>query len=213
MTASIPASRGWASGSPRCRRSRETSRGSRTSGTILDRKDIDAIVIATPDHWHAIQMIAACRAGKDVYVEKPLSMTVVEGRAMVDAARKHDRIVQVGAHRRSSRMYVQLAEAVQSGALGKVTVARAAFASNMDARGIGHAPDSSPPAGPRLGPLARPAPGTAVPGDDHAVQVPLVGPVLIADGQLGRPLLRPDPLADRRAGPGERLGARRAVRG
>ena len=115
--------------------------------TILDRKDIDAIVIATPDHWHAIQMIAACRAGKDVYVEKPLSMTVVEGRAMVDAARKHDRIVQVGVHRRSSRMYAQLAEAVQSGALGKVTVARAAFASNMTPGGIGHAPDSSPPPG------------------------------------------------------------------
>ncbi len=77
---------------------------------MLDRKDIDAVVIATPDHWHAIQMIAACKAGKDVYVEKPLSMTVVEGRAMVDAARKYDRIVQVGTHRRSSRMYAQLAE-------------------------------------------------------------------------------------------------------
>ena len=83
---------------------------------VLDRKDIDAVVIATPDHWHAIQMIAACKAGKDVYVEKPLSMTVVEGRAMVEAARKYDRIVQVGTHRRSSRMYAQLAEVVRSGA-------------------------------------------------------------------------------------------------
>jgi predicted dehydrogenase len=115
--------------------------------TVLDRKDVDAVVIATPDHWHAIQMIAACRAGKDVYVEKPLSMTVVEGRAMVDAARKHDRIVQVGTHRRSSRMYAQLAGSVQSGALGKVTVARAAFTSNMAPGGIGHAPESSPPPG------------------------------------------------------------------
>ncbi len=114
---------------------------------VLDRKDIDAVVIATPDHWHAIQMIAACRAGKDVYVEKPLSMTVVEGRAMVDAARKHDRVVQVGTHRRSSRMYAHLAESVRSGALGKVTVARAAFASNMAPVGIGHAPASTPPAG------------------------------------------------------------------
>jgi predicted dehydrogenase len=114
---------------------------------LIDRKDIDAVVIATPDHWHAIQMIAACKAGKDVYVEKPLSMTVVEGRAMVDAARKHDRIVQVGTHRRSSRMYAQLAEVVRSGAIGKVTVARAAFASNMATAGIGHAPPSEPPAG------------------------------------------------------------------
>jgi predicted dehydrogenase len=114
---------------------------------ILDRKDIDGVVIATPDHWHAIQMIAACKAGKDVYVEKPLSMTIVEGRAMVDAARKHERIVQVGTHRRSSRMYAQLAELIQSGAIGKVTVARAAFANNMTPAGIGHEPESNPPAG------------------------------------------------------------------
>jgi len=114
---------------------------------LLDRKDIDAVVIATPDHWHAIQMIAACKAGKDVYVEKPLSITLVEGRAMVDAARRYDRIVQVGTHRRSSRMYAQLALVVRSGAIGKVTVARAAFASNMASAGIGHAPPSEPPAG------------------------------------------------------------------
>jgi predicted dehydrogenase len=114
---------------------------------ILDRKDIDAVVIATPDHWHAIQMIAACKAGKDVYVEKPLSITINEGRAMVEAARKYERIVQVGTHRRSSRMYAQLAEVVQSGAIGKVTGARAAFASNMATAGIGHAPESEPPAG------------------------------------------------------------------
>src|SRR5271170_8037801 len=114
---------------------------------ILDRKDIDAVVIATPDHWHAIQMISACKAGKDVYVEKPLSITISEGRAMVEAARKHERIVQVGTHRRSSRLYAQLAEVVRSGAIGKVTVARAAFASNMSPTGIGHAPESAPPAG------------------------------------------------------------------
>jgi predicted dehydrogenase len=114
---------------------------------ILDRKDIDAVVIATPDHWHAVQMIAACKAGKDVYVEKPLSATIAEGRAMVNAARKYDRIVQVGTHRRSSRMYAQLAEVVHSGAIGKVTVARASFTSNMSPAGIGHAPESDPPAG------------------------------------------------------------------
>jgi predicted dehydrogenase len=112
---------------------------------VLDRKDIDAVVIATPDHWHALQMIAACKAGKDVYVEKPLSMTVVEGRAMVDAARKYDRIVQVGTHRRSSRMLAQLADVVRSGSIGKVTVARAAFCSNMSPGGIGHASVSEPP--------------------------------------------------------------------
>ena len=173
---------------------------------VLDRKDIDAVVIATPDHWHAIQMIAACRAGKDVYVEKPLSMTIVEGRAMVDAARKHDRIVQVGTHRRSSRMYAKLAESVQAGALGKVTVARAAFTSNMAPGGIGHAPDSPPPPGLDWDLWLGPRPERPFRADHHAVQVPVVGPLLVAGGQLGRPLLRPDPLADRRAGPGQRLG-------
>ncbi len=114
---------------------------------LLDRKDIDAIVIATPDHWHAIQMIESCRAGKDVYVEKPLSITIKEGRAMVEAARKYDRIVQVGTHRRSSRMYAELAEVVKAGALGKVTAARIGYASNMAPLGIGKAPESSPPEG------------------------------------------------------------------
>ena len=66
---------------------------------LLDRKDVDAVVIATPDHWHAIQSNMACEAGKDVYVEKPLSITVVEGRKMVQAAKRYNRIVQVGLHR------------------------------------------------------------------------------------------------------------------
>jgi len=108
--------------------------------TVLDRPDIDAVVIATPDHWHAIQTIAACNTGKDVYVEKPLSITIAEGRAMVEAARRHERIVQVGTHRRSSRMYLHLADLVRSRVPGKVTVARAAYCSNMATKGIGHAP-------------------------------------------------------------------------
>src|SRR6202047_1660187 len=91
---------------------------------MLERKDIDAVVICTPDHWHALQMIHACQAGKDVYVEKPLSLCVAEGRRMVDAARKHDRVVQVGLQRRSSVFVKEAAELVRGGAIGKVTVAR-----------------------------------------------------------------------------------------
>ncbi len=164
--------------------------------TILDRKDIDAVVIATPDHWHAIQTIAACKAGKDVYIEKPLSMTIVEGRAMVEAARRNDRVVQVGTHRRSSRMYADLAELVRSGAIGKVTVARAAFSSNMATAGIGHAPESEPPEGLDwdlwLGPRpARPFQATIMPykfrwWSLYSSQI----------AQLGSSLLRRDPLAD-----------------
>jgi predicted dehydrogenase len=114
---------------------------------LLDRKDIDAVIVATPDHWHAIQVTMACAAGKDVYAEKPLSATVREGRRMVEAARKNDRVVQVGLQRRSSTLYAKLAALVQSDAIGKVTGARACYASNMAPNGIGLSPDSEPPAG------------------------------------------------------------------
>ena len=114
---------------------------------ILDRKDIDAVIIATPDHWHAIQTIAACDAGKDVYCEKPLSICIREGRRMVEAARRNSRVVQVGLQRRSSALYGRLAELIRSGVIGKVTVARACYASNMAPDGIGHASDSAPPEG------------------------------------------------------------------
>jgi predicted dehydrogenase len=112
---------------------------------LLERKDIDAVVIASPDHWHAIQMIAACQAGKDVYVEKPLSVTIHEGRKMVEAAAKYNRVVQVGLHRRSSQMYADLAQEMQAGKIGKVTVARSYRVSNMFPTGIGKYPDKAPP--------------------------------------------------------------------
>jgi predicted dehydrogenase len=126
--------------------------GGRTETTndfrhILDRKDVDAVVIATPDHWHAVQTILACQAGKDVYVEKPLSITIREGRRMVEAARKHGRVVQVGTHRRSSKLYADFAGRVQGGLLGKVTVARGYRLSNMSPKGIGKAKPSDPPPG------------------------------------------------------------------
>jgi predicted dehydrogenase len=114
---------------------------------ILDKKDVDAVIIATPDHWHAIQTIMACDAGKDVYIEKPLSVTVREGRRMVEAARRYNRVVQVGTQRRSSKLYAQLAELVGSGAIGKVTVARAGLTDNMSPSGIGKVADSAPPDG------------------------------------------------------------------
>ncbi|OYP28866.1 Gfo/Idh/MocA family protein [Rhodopirellula sp. MGV] len=112
---------------------------------VIDRDDIDAIVVATPDHWHAIQTITACDAGKDVYCEKPLSIAVNEGRAMVNAARRNNRIVQVGTHRRSSKLYRELAPQVQDGMIGKVCVSRAFRTSNMYPDGIGKLAASDPP--------------------------------------------------------------------
>lgn len=114
---------------------------------LLSRKDIDAVVINTPDHWHALQTIHACQAGKDVYVEKPLSLSVAEGRAMVKAARQHKRVTQVGIHRRSSDVVKQAAELIRSGGIGKVTVARAFHIQNEWPHGIGRPADSEPPAG------------------------------------------------------------------
>ena len=92
---------------------------------LIDDKSIDALVIAAPNHWHALATVWACQAGKDVYVEKPVSHNVWEGRQMVLAARKYDRIVQVGTQRRSSPHWADAHEVVQSGRLGKVNLVRA----------------------------------------------------------------------------------------
>ncbi len=113
---------------------------------MLDRQDIDAVVIATPDHWHAIQTIEACKAGKDVYVEKPVSITIREGRRMVEVARETKRVVTVGLHRRSAPLYAQAAELVGRGGIGHVSVARTYHRSNLYPKGIGHEPPSDPPA-------------------------------------------------------------------
>ncbi|MFM8892141.1 MAG: Gfo/Idh/MocA family protein [Planctomycetia bacterium] len=114
---------------------------------LLDHTGLDAVVIATPDHWHALQMIQACQAGKDVYVEKPLSLCVAEGRRMVEAQKKHGRVVQVGIQRLSSPMLAEVAAFVQGGGIGKVTSARAFHVQNEWPKGIGSPPDEDPPPG------------------------------------------------------------------
>jgi predicted dehydrogenase len=87
---------------------------------LLTRKDIDAVVIATPDHWHAAMAVRAAEAGKDIYCEKPLSLTVKEGRAMVTATRKHKRVFQTGSMQRSWPEFRQAVELVRNGYIGKV---------------------------------------------------------------------------------------------
>lgn len=114
---------------------------------ILERKDVDAVLIATPDHWHALQTVDACDAGKDVYVEKPLSLTPFEGRRMIEAARRNQRVVQVGLHRRSSQMFHEMADYLQNGGIGKITVAHCYRINNMAPNGIGKCPPSDPPEG------------------------------------------------------------------
>ncbi len=87
---------------------------------ILDRSDIDAVVVATPDHWHAQITIDAAKAGKDIYCEKPLALTIAEGRAMVDAVRKYRRVLQTGSMQRSQKYFRKASELVLNGYIGKV---------------------------------------------------------------------------------------------
>lgn len=87
---------------------------------MLDQQDIDAVVIATPDHWHAVQAVLAMRAGKDVYCEKPLSLSIREGRQMADAARKYKRVFQTGSMQRSMKHFRQGVELVRNGYLGEI---------------------------------------------------------------------------------------------
>ena len=87
---------------------------------MLERKDIDAITSATPNHWHALVTVWACQAGKDVYIEKPASHEIWEGRKMVEAARKYDRIVQIGTQKRSSQAHPAAFEWIREGHIGKI---------------------------------------------------------------------------------------------
>ncbi|GAA5522633.1 Gfo/Idh/MocA family oxidoreductase [Aliifodinibius salicampi] len=114
---------------------------------VLDRDDIDAVVIATPDHWHALNTIMACQAGKDVYVEKPLSRYIDEGRKMVEAARNHNRVVQTGTMQRSGKVFQEAVEIVQSGDLGPISFVRTWNYGNSYPDGIGNPENSNPPEG------------------------------------------------------------------
>ncbi len=111
---------------------------------ILDDPAVDAVVIATPDHWHALMTTLACEAGKDVFVEKPVSVTVAEGRRMVQVARRTGRVVQVGTMQRSSPVFQNAVGIVQSGALGKISLVRTWIVGNDYPDGIG-APEDCPP--------------------------------------------------------------------
>src|SRR5262249_7887278 len=111
---------------------------------MLQEKDLDIVLIGTPDHWHALPMIAAVEAGLDVYVQKPISVDVVEGQAMVAAARKHQRVVQVGTQRRSTPHIVEARDTiVKEGKLGTVGLVEVYCYYHMRARE--NPPDTDPP--------------------------------------------------------------------
>jgi predicted dehydrogenase len=114
---------------------------------ILADRSVDIVNISTPDHWHAYMTVEACKAGKDVYVEKPICVAVEEGQKMVEAARKYSRVVQAGTMQRSAVHFQEACEMVRKGDLGKVTFVRTWNYGNDAPEGIGNPPDSDPPAG------------------------------------------------------------------
>jgi predicted dehydrogenase len=113
---------------------------------VLADKSIDAVCISTPDHWHAYMTVEACKAGKDVYVEKPSCRFVEEGRKMVQAARKYNRIVQAGTMQRSGGYFKKAAELVAGGSIGDVTFCHAFQSGAAKKEGYGNPPDGDPPA-------------------------------------------------------------------
>ena len=113
---------------------------------LLDDKDVDAVVISTPDHWHALMTMLACAAGKDVYVEKPLTLFPREGKWMLNVAARHKRVVQVGTQQRSGPHYQRAKELIQQGHIGKVISVRMHSYRNI-MPGFGRPADSEPPAG------------------------------------------------------------------
>jgi len=130
---------------------------------LLERKDIDIVIVATPDHWHAIPALHAMRAGKDVYLEKPIGHTVEEGAALISEAERSGRLLEVGLQQRSGTLFADAARVIREGALGKICLVHClnvwnqSEAGNLDytilrpshsrAHGLGHPPDSDPPPG------------------------------------------------------------------
>jgi len=116
---------------------------------VLDMKDIDAVLIATPGHWHVITAVAACQAGKDVYVEKPLGHNIREGRVFVDAAQKYNRVTQVGMQQRSAPHWINAVKRIHDGEFGKITMVHVWNAWSLEGMfgDIGNPPDSDPPPG------------------------------------------------------------------
>ena len=112
---------------------------------VLEMKEVQAVVVSSPDHWHALHTVMACQAGKDVYVEKPISVYLEEGKQMVEAARRYQRIIQVGTQQRSGLHFQKAVELIRNGYIGKVSFIRTWNFGNSFPEGIGNPPDGDPP--------------------------------------------------------------------
>ena len=124
---------------------KETCKPHKDYREVLDRKDVDAVIIATPPHWHALQAIHACEAQKDIYLQKPMTMHLGESLAVRNAVRKHKRICQIGTQIHAGENYRRVVELIQAGHLGKVSAVRTYNVMNQGPGGVGKDPNTSPP--------------------------------------------------------------------
>ncbi|HUT14487.1 MAG TPA: Gfo/Idh/MocA family oxidoreductase [Thermoguttaceae bacterium] len=114
---------------------------------LLAQKDLDAVIVATPPHWHTLTAIDACKAGKDLYVQKPMTLHLGESLALKNAVKKHKIISQVGTQIHAGENYRRVVELVRSGNLGKISVVRTFNVMNQGPGGVGHDPNATPPEG------------------------------------------------------------------
>ena len=114
---------------------------------MLQQPDIDAVIIATPPHWHALQAIHACEAGKDIYLQKPMTLHLAESLAVRNAVRKHERVSQIGTQIHAGENYRRVVELIRSGNLGQIGVVRTFHVTNQMPSGVGRDPNTTPPEG------------------------------------------------------------------
>ena len=141
---------------------------------MYENKDIDGVVVATPDHWHAMLTIMACAAGKDVYVEKPLTVFIDEGKWMLQAMNKYKRVVVVGTQRNHNPGHQAAKKIVESGVLGKIQMVKLGAGGRNIYPGFGKTPVAESARRFRLRPVARAGAQEALPGASRAVPLPLV---------------------------------------
>ena len=128
-------------------RFKDTATGYHDYRELLERDNVDGVIVATPPHWHALMSIHACEAGKDIYVQKPMTLYPAEGLALKNAVQKHNVVSQAGTQVHAGENYRRVVEQVRSGNLGKISAVRTFVVYNQGAEGWGNVPDSEPPEG------------------------------------------------------------------
>lgn len=130
-----------------CAQFKDTCKPHKDYREVLDRKDVDAVIIASPPHWHCLQAIHACEAGKDFYLQKPMTLYLGESLALRNAVKEHKRISQIGTQIHASENYRRVVEIVRAGHLGKISAVRTFNVMNQGPNGVGTDPNTTPPPG------------------------------------------------------------------